>query len=183
MREIDKRMQVNRRSLLRGGATIVPAAALASVGMGISAEAAWAAEASAVTPHMMATLVKVARDIYPHDTIVDSFYVTAVKPWDVKAGTDAAFKTLLTDGVARLDSDARDRFGTVYLRTAWESDRVRVLQGIEQTAFFKKLRSDLVVSLYNQPEIWPKFGYEGSSAEHGGYLTRGFDDIDWLPTA
>ena len=41
----------------------------------------------------------------------------------------------------------------------------------------------LVVSLYNQTEIWPKFGYEGSSAEHGGYLHRGFNDIDWLPTA
>ena len=47
-------------------------------------------------------------------------------------------------------------------------------------AFFKTLRSDLVVSLYNQPAIWPKFGYEGSSAEHGGYIARGFDDIDWL---
>jgi hypothetical protein len=32
--------------------------------------------------------------------------------------------------------------------------------GIEHTDFFKKIRSDLVVSLYNQPEIWPKFGYD-----------------------
>ncbi|HMH74595.1 MAG TPA: gluconate 2-dehydrogenase subunit 3 family protein, partial [Bradyrhizobium sp.] len=54
-------------------------------------------------------------------------------------------------------------------------------QGIEQTDFFKKVRSDLVVSLYNQEELWPKFGYEGSSAEHGGYIKRGFNDIDWLP--
>lgn len=60
-------------------------------------------------------------------------------------------------------------------------DRVTLLQGIEQTAFFKALRSDLVVSLYNQEELWPKFGYEGSSAEHGGYIKRGFDDINWLP--
>ena len=42
---------------------------------------------------------------------------------------------------------------------------------------------DLVVSLYNQKELWPKFGYEGSSAEHGGYIKRGFADIDWLPKA
>jgi hypothetical protein len=39
------------------------------------------------------------------------------------------------------------------------------------------------VSLYNQKEVWPKFGYEGSSAEHGGYIKRGFADIDWLPKA
>ena len=42
---------------------------------------------------------------------------------------------------------------------------------------------DLIVSLYNQKELWPKFGYEGSSAEHGGYIKRGFADIDWLPKA
>ncbi len=38
-------------------------------------------------------------------------------------------------------------------------------------------------SLYNQKELWPRFGYEGSSAEHGGYINRGFADIDWLPKA
>jgi hypothetical protein len=65
----------------------------------------------------------------------------------------------------------------------WEADRVVVLRGVEQTPFFKKVRSDLVVSLYNQEAIWPKFGYEGSSADKGGYIHRGFDDIDWLPTA
>ena len=37
-------------------------------------------------------------------------------------------------------------------RRPWEDDRVALLQGIESTAFFKKLRGDLVVSLYNQHE-------------------------------
>ena len=50
----------------------------------------------------------------------------------------------------------------------------------EETAFFQQLRGDLVVSLYNQKEVWPKFGYEGSSYEHGGYIERGFNDLDWL---
>ena len=53
--------------------------------------------------------------------------------------------------------------------------------GCEEHDFFKQMRGDLVVSLYNQKELWPKFGYEGSSAEHGGYIKRGFADIDWLP--
>ena len=61
------------------------------------------------------------------------------------------------------------------------SDRVAFLRGIEQTDFFQKIRGDLIVSLYNQKELWPKFGYEGSSAEHGGYINRGFADINWLP--
>jgi len=55
-----------------------------------------------------------------------------------------------------------------------------LLQRIEQTAFFQKIRGDLVVSLYNQKELWPKFGYEGSSPNRRLHQ-RGFADIDWLP--
>jgi len=34
--------------------------------------------------------------------------------------------------------------------------------------------------LYNQKPLWAKFGYEGSSADKGGYINRGFNDIDWV---
>jgi hypothetical protein len=40
-----------------------------------------------------------------------------------------------------------------------------------------------VVGLYSQPDIWPYFGYEGPSNDKGGYVNRGFDDIDWLDEA
>ncbi len=42
------------------------------------------------------------------------------------------------------------------------------------------MRANLIVGLYNQKELWPIFGYEGASFDKGGYLERGFDDIDWL---
>jgi len=179
MRKIERRTQVTRRGLLRTGGVAVPAALVA--GASISPVAAWAQDAKALTPHMMATMVKVARDIYPHDHIGDVFYIRAVTPWDAKAGMDETVKATVNDGIARLDADARDRHNSDYLGVLWEADRVALLRGIEHTAFFRTLRADLVVSLYNQPEIWPKFGYEGSSAEYGGYLNRGFNDVDWLP--
>ena len=180
MREVDRRSKYNRRVFLQGAATAVPTVAIAaSAGVGI--ENAWADDATALTPATLKTLVKVARDIYPHDFLSDSYYIAAVKPWDGKAAKDPAVKVLINDGVNRLDQDARDRHKVAYVEVAWEADRVVLLQGIEQTDFFKKLRGDLVVSLYNQKELWPKFGYEGSSAEHGGYITRGFADINWLP--
>ena len=180
MREIDRRSKFNRRIFLQGAASAVPVAAVAaSAGLGI--EDAWAADATTLTPATLKTLVKVARDIYPHDMLVDSYYITAIKPWDAKAAKDPAVKALLEDGVRRLDQDAQDRHKLAYAQVPWEADRVVLLQGIEQTSFFKQVRSDLVVSLYNQEELWPKFGYEGSSAEHGGYIKRGFNDIDWLP--
>jgi hypothetical protein len=180
MREVDRRTKLNRRTFLQGAATAVPAVAVAT-SAGLSIEDAWAEGSTTLAPATMKTLVKVARDIYPHDFLVDSYYITAVKPWDGKAAKDPAVKAMIEDGVKRLDQDAQDRHKLPYAQVAWESDRVTLLQGIEQTAFFKALRSDLVVSLYNQEELWPKFGYEGSSAEYGGYIKRGFDDINWLP--
>jgi hypothetical protein len=182
MREVDRRGKYSRRIFLQGAATAVPVAAVAaSAGVGI--EDAWADEATMLTPATLKTLVKVARDIYPHDFLVDSYYITAVKPWDGKAARDPAVKAMIENGVQRLDQDAKDRHNAAYVQVPWEADRVALLQGIEQTAFFKSMRSDLVVSLYNQEALWPKFGYEGSSAEHGGYINRGFADIDWLPKA
>jgi hypothetical protein len=38
-----------------------------------------------------------------------------------------------------------------------------------------------VVALYNDHEVWELLGYEGPSFDQGGYLNRGFDDLDWLP--
>ncbi|MDP9097210.1 MAG: gluconate 2-dehydrogenase subunit 3 family protein [Pseudomonadota bacterium] len=181
MREVDKRTRFSRRGLLRAGATALPAAAFAA--RTISATSAWAETAQTISPHAMATLVLLARDIYPHDHIADSFYIKAVTPWDAKAGKDAGVRDMIMGGVDRLDADANDRHKAKYLGVGWEADRVALLRAVEDTKFFRTLRADLVVSLYNQPEIWPKFGYEGSSAEYGGYINRGFNDIDWLPAA
>jgi hypothetical protein len=180
MREVDRRSKHSRRTFLKGAAAAAPVAAIATnIPFGI--EDAWAADATTLQPATMKTLVKVARDIYPHDFLVDSYYITAVKPWDGKAAKDPAVKAMVEDGIKRLDQDAQDKHKCGYAQVAWEIDRVALLQAIEQTAFFKALRGDLVVSLYNQEELWPKFGYEGSSAEHGGYIKCGFDDINWLP--
>ena len=82
----------------------------------------------------------------------------------------------LHTGIADLDS----RAGGSYRTLGWEDQRVAILRQIETTPFFQKIRSEMVTGLYNQPEIWPIFGYEGESYSKGGYIHRGFDDIDWL---
>ena len=180
MRTINRPAALGRRKFL---AASVAAPAAATIVAGISADAAWAQAAKNLSPHVAATLVKVARDIFPHDHLADKYYVAACASYDALAA-DPAKKALLTDGVARLDDDAAAKFKAAdYMTLNWEADRVAVLNGISHTPFFAKLRGDLVVSLYNQQELWPKFGYEGASAEKGGYIARGFDDIDWLPTA
>lgn len=182
MREVDRRSKFDRRVFLKGAVATAPAVAIATnTGLGITD--AWADEAGTLTPASMKTLLKMARDIYPHDFLGDSYYITAVKPWDDKAAKDPAIKSLISDGVARLDQDAKELHKVPYVDVAWENDRVALLQRIEHSDFFQKIRGDLIVSLYNQKEVWPRFGYEGSSAEYGGYIKRGFADIDWLPKA
>lgn len=181
MREIDRQTQVSRRAFLKTAAATGPAVAAAGAAA-LAPDTAWA-DGGALLPSTMKTLVKVARDLYPHDMLGDVYYITAIQPWNTKAGSDPAVKAMLDDGVKRLDADARDRHKVAYAELGWEEDRVQLLRGVEHTDFFKKLRSDLVVSLYNQHDLWPKFGYEGSSAEKGGYINRGFNDIDWLQSA
>ncbi len=178
MRQVDRRTKVSRRVFLQGSAT-----AAAAAGMSISSEAVWAQEAQNLSPHTMATLALMARDIYPHDQLADVYYVKAVAGYDDKAGKDAAFRKMVETGVAQLDANSQKSHKSNYLLVAWETDRVTLLSGVEQGALFKKLHGDLLVTLYNNKEIWPKFGYEGSSADKGGYINRGFNDIDWLPQA
>lgn len=138
-------------------------------------DAAWAAELSALKPETFATLVQMARDIYPHDRIGDEFYVIAVKGYD----TDEAAPGIEA-GVAALDAAARGKGFASYLGVGWERDRVEILRGMEESPFFQQIRGGLVTGLYNQKAVWPVFGYEGESYSQGGYIDRGFNDINWL---
>ena len=165
---------LTRRALL---SRALATGALAVTGAGFIAapDAAWALEVTVITPAQMATLMQMARDIYPHDKVPDQFYAAAVK------GYDAEDKKALVDaGIAELDAAAKALGHADYLSIGWEEDRVKVLQSIETTAFFQTIRGGLVTGLYNQKEIWPIFGYEGESFSQGGYIERGFNDINWL---
>ncbi len=165
---------LTRRALLSRAAA---AGALAVTGAGFIAapDAAWAMEVTAITPEQMATLLQMARDIYPHDHVADQFYAVAVKGYDAEDK-----KEMVAAGIAELDAAAQAQGHASYLAAGWEEDRVKVLMAVEKTPFFQTVRSGLVTGLYNQKEVWPLFGYQGESFSQGGYIERGFNDIDWL---
>lgn len=171
--------ELTRRELLASGVT---AGTALVVGGGFVAHAtdAWAVEVKALTPHAMATLIQMARDVYPHDRIADRYYAIAVRGHDTAAAEDDAVRAMIEGGVENLDALAQAGGSTDYLGTGWEIDRVTILRQIEGTPFFQAVRGGLVVGLYNQKEVWPVFGYEGESYSKGGYLERGFDDIAWI---
>jgi hypothetical protein len=168
-----RRLFLQRSSQTAFAATVIvsPANAL------ISASESWGLEVKSLAPQTMKTLILMSRDIYPHDRIADRYYAIAAKPFDAKAAADPKVKDLIESGVAALDKLAGEGG---YLGQHWESDRVALLRKIADTPIFALVRSTLMASLYNQPEIWPLFGHEGECYSKGGYIYRGFDDLDWL---
>lgn len=171
--------KLTRRQLLQRG-LVLGCGLVLGTGFVAGSNASWAMEVKSLSPKTMATLVQMARDVYPHDTFGDEIYAAAVKGHDTTAADDADFKSLMEDGVARLDKLAQTDGHADYVTTGWEIDRTNILKAIESEPFFQTIRGGLVVGLYNQPAVWEKLGYEGASFDKGGYLERGFDDIDWL---
>ena len=178
MRLIDRTPKVSRRNFLRTGT--ITAVASAVIPVAALSGKAWAATPVAVSPASFATLVKLARDIYPHDKVGDQFYAKVMEGIDAGAKDDAAAKTLLEDGVAALNKAAVDMTQASYAEMPNEADRVAILKTMETSPFFQKIRGSLVTGLYNNEEVWPLFGYEGESASKGGYINRGFNDVNWL---
>ena len=151
------------------------AALVVGPGFVMHSSEAWASEVSALQPATFATLVQMARDIFPHDGLADKYYAVAMKAHDT-----ADAKGMIESGVDTLNQMAVSAGHPSYVLTGWEADRVALLKQIDGTPFFGAVRGSMVVGLYNQQEVWPHFGYEGESYSKGGYIDRGFDDIDWL---
>jgi hypothetical protein len=109
----------------------------------------------------------VARVMFPHDKLRDIAYAKVVKALEAEAETVEQGVTALDDPTPFLELDADAQL-----------EAVRRLEGTE---YFELVRSTAVVELYDNPLVWQALGYEGPSAHLGGYLHRGFDDLDWLP--
>src|SRR5580658_6396726 len=103
-RAIPRPHGLDRRAFLTRAAV---SAIVISNGALICFEEAWGLEVKALKPETARTLVKLARDIYPHDRLADRFYSVAVKGFDEKAGKDPATLASFEGGVAALDADAK----------------------------------------------------------------------------
>ena len=121
-------------------------------------------------------LLRVARLLYPHDALSDDVYQEALQPLRERAVANRALAAALRAGLDELDQAA----GRDWL-TAPGDAQLEALKSLESGTFFATVQGDVRTKLYQHPEVWELIGYEGSSVEYGGYINRGFDDIDWLP--
>ena len=124
--------------------------------------------------HCRATLVAMARQLFPHDALDDALYADVVR--SIAKEADDERIGLLVEGVELLDSATEARFVDLP-----EERKVAALKEIEGSDFFNDVRGTTVRNLYRNPVVWAHFGYEGPSSHLGGYVKRGFDDAAWVP--
>ena len=174
------KVQLDRRRFLASTLTAVGAYVVAYQGATwiVGPGKAWAAGVDTFEPELADTLLKMTRALYPHDFLGDVHYAQVVQDLDgeVSGFDDKGRLELLRGGMAALDEASGGTF-----TTATPEQKQAALEKIAGSPFFEAVRSKTVVSLYNQPEVWKKFGYEGPSYDEGGYLWRGFNDLSWLP--
>lgn len=173
-------LHADRRRFLQSSLSAIGAYAVAVQGITwiVGPGKAWAVQYDVLEPHVAETLLAMTRALYPHDFLGDAHYAKVVKDLDSEASgfQDKSRTEVLRAGVVTLDEKA----GGSFLKAS-PDQREQALKAIEGTEFFGAVRTKTVVGLYNQQEVWEKFGYEGSSFEYGGYIFRGFNDLRWLP--
>jgi hypothetical protein len=123
--------------------------------------------AEQLSEHALDTTLRVARVMFPHDMLPDIAYAKVVKALEPEAETVA-------QGVEALDANG------AFLELD-DDAALAAVTAMEGSDYFELVKSTAVVELYDNPLVWKAFGYEGPSVHLGGYIDRGFDDLDWLP--
>ena len=114
-----------------------------------------------------AVISAAAYELFPHEQIDAQHY----------AGLAAAFISADVDRALGL---AAVLGGTEFVAVS-RDERLARMTAAQGEAAFQALRMHMLMGLYNDLSVTRKFGYQGSSFAQGGYLRRGFDDVQWLP--
>ncbi len=165
-----------RRSFLKGSGILMGTIATGSVLAALAPSPVWAVELKTLTKAEGQTLMKMGRVLFPHKKLADAVYALLAKDLDAKASGDPAAATMLREGVAALNSAAGGSFAK-----ASDKKKLAIVTAMEGQPFFATVRGQCVTSLYDNDMAFATFGYPGSAWEKGGYITRGFQDLKWLP--
>jgi hypothetical protein len=130
----------------------------------------------ALEQHVAETVSALARTLYPHVALAKAVYERVPAKIAEAVAEDLAQARTVADGVAHLDGLGQEPFTQ---RAA--DEQLADAKAIAGSDFFELVRSTAVVEVYSDARTWKLLGYEGPSFAQGGYLSRGFDDLDWLP--
>jgi hypothetical protein len=169
-------LPLTRREMLRGSGILMGTLAAGSVLATLAPSPVWAVELKALSKAEGDALMKMGRVLYPHARLPDAVYALLAKDLDGKAAGDAGAARTLREGIAALDKAAGGSFAK-----AAQATRSAAVKSLEGSPFFGMVRGQCITSLYDNDMAYKVFGYPGSAWEKGGYITRGFQDLKWLP--
>ena len=118
-------------------------------------------------------LIKMVRTLYPHDRFPQGPYVRTTEDVIKKGNSSPEKAIMLQKGIDQLKN-------ANFAKLNFEKS-TKFLTNMGRTEFFEHVRGTSTVTLYNDKEVWKLLGYEGYSSDQGGYINRGFNDLDWLP--
>ncbi len=127
-----------------------------------------------LSDHERESTLRVARTMYPHDALPDEAYEKVVRAVEAQARGSDAVRATIEQGIAELDDPSP-------FEALDAEAQLSALRQAEGSPYFDLVRATTVVALYDNPLVWRALGYEGPSVHLGGYVDRGFDDLDWLP--
>ncbi len=165
-----------RRSFLKGSGVLMGSIAGGSVLAALAPSPVWAVELKTLSKAEGQTLMAMGRVLYPHKKLPDAVYALLAKDLDAKAAGDAGAATQIRDGIAALNSAAGGSF-----TKATPAKKLSIVKAMEGQPFFGTVRGQCITSLYDNDMAYAVFGYPGSAWEKGGYISRGFQDLKWLP--
>jgi hypothetical protein len=169
-------LPLTRRGLLKGSGILMGTLAAGSPLALLAPSTVWAVELQTLSKAEGQALMQMGRVLYPHQRLPDAVYALLAKDLDAAAGKSADSAKQLRDGIGSLDKAA----GGSFLK-AKPAQRAAAVKSLEGKPFFATVRGQCITSLYDNDMAYKVFGYPGSAWEKGGYITRGFQDLKWLP--
>lgn len=142
----------------------------------ISNASAWAEATDDASSDTAISLARLARLYYPHDNVADEVYLQTVDSILSAAASDPQLQEFLDDAYAALDAAGDQPFATLD-----PASQLAAMTKLQNEPFFTAIKVQLLLRFYVNRDVWKAINYPGSSVEHGGYVDRGFNDIDWLP--
>ena len=174
VRKVD--LPLARREFLKGSGLLFGSLAAGTLLASLAPSSAWALELKTLSTQQGLTIMAMGRVLYPHQKLPDAVYALLAKDLDAKSAGDAGAAKVITEGIGWLNQSAGGNFAK-----ASAAKREEIVRGMEGTAFFGMVRGQCVTSIYDNDMAYAVFGYPGSAWEKGGYITRGFQDLKWLP--
>ena len=169
---VKQNLPLTRRDFLRGSGVLMGVLVAGTTVAALAPSPVWAVELKALSQAEGTSVMSLGRVLFPHAKLPDAVYALLAKDLDGATAKTAELKA----GIAALDKACDGNFSK-----ASDAKKEAVVKAIEGTPFFNTVRGQCVTSLYDNDMAYAALGYPGASWDKGGYITRGFQDLKWLP--